>query len=182
MPADTDLAARARQSLTRLPSFDLDGEGMPGEDAIEAYERDGVVCLRRVFGADSIDALAEGMEIAIDDGVRRNTNFTIAKPGEAGFFFYDTFMWQRIDQFRRFAFDSPAADIAMRIMRSRTLIFYFDFMLVKEPGTSGMTPWHYDEAYWPISGRQICNLFWVDYLTPARPLKNRFTLPFDEFR
>ncbi len=52
MPADTDLAARARQPLTRLPSFDLDGEGLPGEDAIEAYERDGVVCLHRVFGTD----------------------------------------------------------------------------------------------------------------------------------
>ena len=37
MPADTDLPARARESLTRLPSFDLDGKGMPGEDAIEAY-------------------------------------------------------------------------------------------------------------------------------------------------
>ncbi len=159
MPTDTDLPPPARESITRLPSFELDGEGLPGEDAIAAYERDGVVCLRRVFGTDTIDALAEGMEIAIDDGIRRNTNFTIAKPAEAGFFFYDTFMWQRIDQFRRFAFDSPAADIAMRIMRSRTLIFYFDFMLVKEPGTSGMTPWHYDEAYWPISGSQICNLW-----------------------
>jgi len=42
-------------------------------------------------------------------------------------------MWKRIEQFKRFAFESPAADVACQIMRSKTLIYYFDFMLVKEP-------------------------------------------------
>lgn len=32
-------------------------------------------------------------------------------------------MWKRIDNFRRFAFDSPAADLAMGIMRARSLIY-----------------------------------------------------------
>ena len=100
------------------------------------------------------------MEIAISDSLKRDTAFNISNPGEPGFFFYDTFMWQRISQFREFVFESNVADIAANVMRSKGLIFYFDFMLVKEPGTSSKTPWHYDEAYWPIKGNQICNL-WI---------------------
>ena len=143
--------------LVELPAFDL-MNGLPSEAAIEAYERDGVVCLRSAFDADWIATLAEGMEIAIAEG-HRASKFHIAEPGEPGFFFYDTFMWKRIEHFRRFAMESPAADLARTIMRSTSLIYYFDFMLVKEPGTSRKTPWHYDEAYWPISGNQICNLW-----------------------
>ena len=159
MSTDAGSLAPFDVALTALPSFDVDAGGLPGESAVAAYERDGVVCLRRAFGPDWVDLVAEGMEIAIHDGVERDSVFSIAKPGEPGFFFYDTFMWKRIDHFRRFAMESPAADIAMRIMRSETLIFYFDFMLVKEPGSSGKTPWHYDEAYWPIAGNKICNLW-----------------------
>ena len=152
------MTSESHQAVT-LPSFALGDDGLPGDDAVAAYERDGVVSLKGAFETRWIDMLAEGMEIAIRDGIERDTEFAIAKPGEPGFFYYDTFMWQRIDQFKRFAMESPAADLARRIMRSETLLFYFDFMLVKEPGTSGVTPWHYDEAYWPINGEQICNLW-----------------------
>ncbi len=147
-------------NLVELPSYELDPVAGIASDAIAAYERDGVVSLRHAFNATWIELLAEGMEIAIKDGYQRDTAFNIATPGEPGFFFYDTFMWQRIDNFRKFIFDSNVSDVAATIMQSESLIFYFDFMLVKEPGTSNKTPWHYDEAYWPIKGNQICNL-WI---------------------
>ena len=57
-------------------------------------------------------------------------------------------------------------------MRSETRLFYFDCMLVKEPGTSRRTPWHYDEACWPITGEQICNLWTaVDHIPKATALR-----------
>tara|TARA_Y100001934_G_scaffold275291_1_gene369388 strand:+ start:5287 stop:6138 length:852 start_codon:yes stop_codon:yes gene_type:complete len=147
-------------NLVELPSYELDPIRGLAPDAVAAYERDGVVSLRHAFNDTWIELLAEGMEIAIKDGYQRNTAFNIATPGEPGFFFYDTFMWQRIDNFRKFIFDSNVSEVAATIMQSESLIFYFDFMLVKEPGTSNKTPWHYDEAYWPIKGNQICNL-WI---------------------
>ncbi len=158
--------------MQALNQYNFIEQGIPEAAAIEAYERDGVVSLHKAFDSDWISMLAEGMEIAIHEGVELDTKFNIAAPGEPGFFFYDTFMWQRIDQFRRFAFDSHAADIAANVMRSQGLIFYFDFMLVKEPGTSQKTPWHYDEAYWPVSGNQICNL-WIslDHIPEATALR-----------
>ena len=148
------------QDLVELPSYEFESTSVPPTDAIEAYERDGVVSLRGAFSEEWIALLAHGMEIAISDSLKRDTAFNISTPGEPGFFFYDTFMWQRINQFKRFVFESNVADIAANVMRSKGLIFYFDFMLVKEPGTSNKTPWHYDEAYWPIKGNQICNL-WI---------------------
>ena len=146
------------EKLIELPSFALVDGCVPAQ-AVDAYERDGVVWLRGVFDNGWVETLSEGMEIAIHEGTANESKFKVAKPGEPGFFFYETFMWKRIEQFKRFAFESPAADVACQIMRSKTLIYYFDFMLVKEPGTSQKTPWHYDEAYWPIQGQQICNLW-----------------------
>ena len=152
--------AAAEQPIAKrpvaLPGFEVVGAAVP-EDAIRAYERDGVVWLRKVYSRAWIDLLAEGMDIAAESARRGGNSVSIAAPGEPGFFYYDTFMWRRIEQFRRFCFESHAPDVAMRVMRSKTLIFYFDFMLLKEPGTSRRTPWHYDEAYWPVSGEQICN-------------------------
>ena len=133
MTADTHTSAA-------LAWFGLGADGLPGADAVEAYERDGVVSLRHAFAPEWVALIAEGMETAISDAVERDTAFTISAPGEEGVFYYDTFMWKRIEAFRRFAFESPAADIARRVMRSEGLLFYFDFMLVKEPGTSRATP------------------------------------------
>ena len=57
-------------------------------------------------------------------------------------------------------------------MRSRGLLLYFDMAIVKEPGTSASTPWHYDEAYWRVSGTQVCNV-WIalDHIPPEAALR-----------
>ena len=50
-------------------------------NAIEAYERDGVVSLRRAFSKEWIESLADGMEIAISDSLKRDTAFNISNAG-----------------------------------------------------------------------------------------------------
>ena len=160
-----NVSPSSSRSPSELPFFTIGQEGSPSQEAIAAYHRDGVVCLRNAFSPQWADDVAEGMEVAIEKGTDRDTVFNIAAPGEPGFFFYDSFMWKHIEAFRRFVFDSPAPDLARRIMQSEGVILYFDFMLVKEPGTSRGTPWHYDEAYWPINGTQACNLWMaVDHI------------------
>ena len=145
----------------KLPTFDLTPSGGPPGAAIDAYERDGVVCLSRAFDDGWIEALREGVDRAIADGLKSGGDqvVNVANPGEPGFFFYDMFLWKRYAVFKKFAFESPAADLARAVMRSETMTFYYDLVLSKEPGTTSPTPWHYDEAYWPVSGEQICNLW-----------------------
>jgi len=185
-----------RKSLIELPAFDA-ADGQAPAAAIEAYNRDGVICLRRAFDAAWVARLRDGVDQVIADAARDgdthprhprvalsgggdggigdggdvgdggvgdgdNTDarpVSVAKPGEAGAFFYAMFLWRRYPVFKQFAFESPAADLARAVMQSQTLTFYYDLVLDKAPGASSPTPWHYDEAYWPVAGRQVCNLW-----------------------
>lgn len=164
MSAATDATVRESSVLpartpVELQAYTPVAEGDPGPEARAAYLRDGVVCLRRAFSPRWVDLVAEGMERAMHDAAGRGTAFNVAAPGEPGYFFYDSFMWKHMEAFRSFVFESPGADLSRRAMGSESATLYFDFMLVKEPGTSRATPWHYDEAFWPISGDQACNLW-----------------------
>jgi ectoine hydroxylase-related dioxygenase (phytanoyl-CoA dioxygenase family) len=161
-----DCAASATKTrLTPMPDFVPVSRTHPGEDAIQSFEENGVVCLRDAIPPEWVDAVSRGMEVAQERNDLGKAT-TVRHPGEPGYLFMDTFMWKRIDEFDGFFRESPAADLTMNLMRSRSLIFYFDFILIKEPGTSHKTPWHYDEAYWPITGTQMCNMWMVVEPTP----------------
>lgn len=139
------------------PAFRAVSEGNPGEAAIQAMERDGVVCLRGAFGPSWTAMLEQAVNVSMQQAGK--DSYAVKRPGEAGMFFTDNFMWKRIPEFRRFVFESPAADLAVKLLRSSSLTFYFDFLLVKQAGTSSATPWHQDHSYWPINGRQVCNIW-----------------------
>ena len=84
-----------------MPSFHPVAEGVPGDDAIAAYERDGVVCLRGAFSKRWVAMVADGMRISQKKRLaEKNTeplrSFTVTHPGEPGYFFIDTFMWRHV--------------------------------------------------------------------------------------
>lgn len=130
---------------------------MIGETDIAAFGRDGAICLRGVFG-EWVDTIAAGIERNLaEPGLYASENF---RPGDTGRFFDDYCNWRRIPEIRRFVMDSPAAEIAARVMRSRTAQLFHDHVLVKEPGTSKATPWHQDMPYYFVDGRQTVS-FWI---------------------
>jgi ectoine hydroxylase-related dioxygenase (phytanoyl-CoA dioxygenase family) len=45
-------------------------------------------------------------------------------------------------------------------MGSRSVRFFYDQLLVKEPMTPTATPWHQDLPYWPLTGDDILSL-WI---------------------
>ena len=161
------MAIRPVKTPEELPGFAVDGQGNPTPKAIEAYRRDGVVCLRNAFSKDWVALGRRAVAAAIRSRTRTDTHARHSREGETGSFFYDVFPWRRLPSFRRFTFESPAARLAKTIMRSESLLLYFDMAIVKEPGTGTRTPWHYDEAYWPVSGTQICNVWTA--LDPVPP-------------
>ncbi len=121
---------------------------------IEAFDRDGVICLRGMFDG----AWLERMEVAIDRDM--------ANPGvlsddviEVGRFLNDNFMWTRDGDFRAFAFESPAAAIAALAMKSEKVNLLQDNLLVKEPKAEVSVPWHNDLPYWPIKGWKTCTIW-----------------------
>ncbi len=121
------------------------------------YQRDGAVVLRGVF-RNWIEPLATGVAALMADPSPRERSVRPAD-GSAPFF-QDLCNWQRIEAFRAFVFDSPAARLAAALMESDTARFFHDHVLVKAPGNSTVTPWHQDQPYYCVSGERSVS-FWA---------------------
>ena len=153
--------------VEEIEAFEPVAPGVPGEEAVAAYQRDGVVCLKGAFGSEWVEKGRRAVAAALRARSKSTEYESHREQGERGRFFFDTFLWKRLPSFREFTFASPAGELARRVMRSESLLLYFDMAIVKEPGTSSETPWHYDEAYWPVSGTQICNVWMALDHVPA---------------
>lgn len=124
---------------------------------IAAFQRDGAVCLRSVFDTEWLDSLAEGVRKNFADPGPSSTQYT--PEGKPGGFYDDYCNWERIDEYRRFIFDSPAAAIVAKLLQSEEVRIFHEHVLVKEPGTLEETPWHHDQPYYCVDGNQLCSIW-----------------------
>lgn len=127
------------------------------EAQVEQFSKDGAILLKGAF-AGWVDRLRTG----IDELMKKPSPLerSYHPKGDAAPFFQDLCNWQRFDDFNDFVFHSPAGEIAARLMRSKTARFFHDHVLVKEPGTSVVTPWHQDLPYYCVEGQQSVS-FWI---------------------
>lgn len=124
---------------------------------IAAYQRDGAILLRGAF-VEWVVPLREGIDaLMAHPGPYERT--VRPQDGSAPFF-QDLCNWERIAQFREFVFGSRAAPIAAALMGSRSARFFHDHVLVKQPGSSTVTPWHQDQPYYCVEGHQSVS-FWI---------------------
>lgn len=128
------------------------------DDEVNAFQRDGVVCLRGLFDTEWVALLRGEAERGLADPTRFGEELARAR-GDRGRFFHDTFMWRQSSACREFIFNSPAAEIAARTMGATRVHIFFDQWLIKEPGTPTRTPWHNDQPYWPIQGNLVASLW-----------------------
>ena len=126
-------------------------------EEIETYREEGVVLLKGLFDREWVEFLRD----AIEEDMAKPTgiNFELAKDQDPGRFFADTYMWHRVPAFETVVRNSPAGEVAGRIMGARHTNIVFDQILVKEPGTAEKTTWHQDLPYWPILGSKVCTLW-----------------------
>jgi ectoine hydroxylase-related dioxygenase (phytanoyl-CoA dioxygenase family) len=137
--------------MNRRPKHAIDAKD------IADYRRDGAVCLRDQFDEDWLALLREQTECAMTTPGPNAEEYTqLGKPGR---YFGDLDLSQRWPGFRNFVLESPAAEIAGRIMASGKINFFYDQLLVKEPGTQERTPWHQDQPYWAVVGRDVCSIW-----------------------
>jgi ectoine hydroxylase-related dioxygenase (phytanoyl-CoA dioxygenase family) len=120
------------------------------EADVKTYERDGVVLIKRAFEPEWLEVVARGVEKDIaQPGPLHTMQQT---PGDPGFFLTDFCMSQRLAEFRDFAFESPAPEIAQALMRSKRVNYFYDGIWVKDKGTPKRTRWHQDQPYYPVNG------------------------------
>lgn len=157
----------------RVPMVGCVGSvGTPvSRDEVDAYERDGAVCLRQLLRPHEVEVLRAGIDANL---ARPSSRAQVAsRPNDPGWFIEDFCCWQENEHYRRFIFESPIGEVAGRLMRSTTVRLYHDHMLTKEPGTRQRTPWHQDQPYYNIEGRMNCS-FWI----PVDPVSRASTLEF----
>ena len=124
---------------------------------ISNFSQDGCVVLRGVF-KEWVRILQEGVEKLIINPSPRERSY---KPEDGSSpFFQDLCNWQRIKEFEDFVFNSCVGEISAQLMNSKSSIFFHDHVLVKEPGSSIVTPWHQDQPYYCTSGLQTVS-FWI---------------------
>jgi ectoine hydroxylase-related dioxygenase (phytanoyl-CoA dioxygenase family) len=138
---------------------------------VAAFRADGAICLRALLNSDEVSLLRDGIDANLRAPSPRAK--VASAPEDPGWFIEDFCSWSENEHYRRFVFDSPLAAVAGRLTGSATIRLYHDHMLTKEPGTAQPTPWHQDQPYYNIDGRQNCS-FWI----PVDPVSRAATLEF----
>ncbi len=133
------------------------------EQQIRDFRNEGVVYLPGLFRR-YVEGLRQGVAFNLaNPGPHASTN---DKRGESGLFFDDYCNWSRISQFAEVISDPNIIAVAGSLMQSARVQMFHDHVLVKEPGTSMVTPWHSDGPYYFVGG-DSCISFWVP-LDPVR--------------
>ncbi len=132
------------------------------------FARDGAVCVRQAFTAEQVAWAAEAIDANLADLSPRSKR---ASAEDDGAFIEDFCNWDRLPVMERFIRESPAAEIAAMLTGSNTILLYHDHVLVMEPGPRQRTPWHQDQPYYNVEGRQNASL-WL----PVDPVDRSATL------
>jgi ectoine hydroxylase-related dioxygenase (phytanoyl-CoA dioxygenase family) len=136
-----------------------------------AFRRDGVVLLRGLLSAEEVATLERGVERNLAEPSPLAINAT--PEGEPGAFVEDFRNWRRIPEYEDVIRGSALAEAAARLTGSREIRLFHDHLLVKEAGTRDRSPWHQDQPYYAIDGRQTVS-FWL----PLDPVERASTLEF----
>jgi ectoine hydroxylase-related dioxygenase (phytanoyl-CoA dioxygenase family) len=128
------------------------------DNEIDEFQRDGATLLRGVVDPRWLTLLAEGVEYNRTNPSRWAHWYTDAD--RATGFWTDYVTWPDVEAYRRVAFESGLARTAGRLMASRSVRFFHDHVLVKEPGATEPTPWHHDDPYYCVDGMQNVSM-WI---------------------
>ena len=127
------------------------------DSQIKSFQTNGVLLLRNVF-TDWVAAARDAIEQNKAAPSWRERTY---RPDDGSApFFQDYVVWNKFDGYRALVKSSPMPRLAARLMQSKTARVFHDHILVKEPGNSVVTPWHQDQPYYLVDGRQNVS-FWV---------------------
>lgn len=142
------------------------------DEQIEAFHRDGVIVVRGLFSADEVATIERGIERVLADP---GPMFKVAsQPDDPGRFVEDFCRWQDIEEIEQIARTSQAADVARQLMGGSSVRLFHDHVLVKEPFTAAVTPWHQDQPYYNVDGQVNVSLW-----APVDPVALESTLEFN---
>jgi len=126
--------------------------------AVERFRRDGFVHLRGVLSPETLERHAAQISSKV---VELNTMHI---PMEERSTYDKAFLqvmnlWREDEVARALVFSTRLAAIATELLETGGVRLYHDQALYKEP-SGGITPWHVDQHYWPLSTEKTCTV-WI---------------------
>ncbi|MBS1256566.1 MAG: hypothetical protein MAG581_02391 [Deltaproteobacteria bacterium] len=141
------------------------------DQQVETFSRDGVVILRNMFSADWIRLLKAGIARNLAEHGERTRIWDRSPDGK--YTLYDSDNWGRIDEYRKFVFESSIRVIASRLLNTSKVNFFFEAVFIRSDGVQFKTPWHQDEPYWSVEGFDTVSI-WM----PLMDVKKKSALSF----
>ena len=128
------------------------------DDALDFYQEYGYVKLKNVLSREVLSYYGE----IITRKVFELNN--LHKPMEERTTYEKAFLqimniWTKDEEVKEFSFSKRLAKIATDLMRVKGVRMYHDQALYKEPG-GGITPFHADQFYWPVSTEKTVTV-WI---------------------
>lgn len=142
---------------TQTDELDVPYPGLPATAAAD-FARDGFAHLTGVLSPGTI---ARYEPVVTSEVIRLNTQaLPLTERDTYGRAFLQVSnLWRENETVRRLVFSRRLAGIAARLLGVHAVRLYHDQALYKEPG-GGITPWHADQYYWPLSSDR-CLTIWL---------------------
>ena len=141
-------------------------------ERVEAFQRDGTICLRGVIDSEWIEPLRETVEEA-RESPGEYTDVIVDEP-DGRHYHSELRRWPEFETYRRFIFDSPAASIAGTLMEWNEVSLLWDTVLYRTAGVAVKTPWHHDTPYHCVDGVDAECSVWI----PLYPVGRESSLEF----
>jgi ectoine hydroxylase-related dioxygenase (phytanoyl-CoA dioxygenase family) len=124
------------------------------------YRQGGATVVRGILSIEWIARMGRAVDRILASPGSAGVEYTPKE--KSGRYYGDFFVWLRDPDFKALMMDSPLPELAAQLMGSKRVSFFYDQLLVKEPGTAEPTPLHQDIPYWPLKGEHIVSI-WVPF-------------------
>ena len=128
------------------------------KNIINEYLNNGVVLLKNMIDSNWIKELQNGVEYNFENPSKYKCVYENDNNSEI---FYDDYCnWQRINEYKNFIFNSNISFIAKDLMQSKKVNLFHEHVLIKEAKSQKKTPWHQDQSYYCVNGKDNCSI-WI---------------------
>ena len=122
------------------------------------FQNNGVVLLKKIIDQKWIEELRKGIEYNFQNPSEYKCVYE--KLDDKEIFYDDYCNWQRIKEYKNFIFNSDIAKIAGSLMQSNKVNLFHEHVLIKEKGSKKRTPWHQDQGYYCVKGKDNVSI-WI---------------------
>ncbi|MEO0874946.1 MAG: phytanoyl-CoA dioxygenase family protein [Bacteroidota bacterium] len=118
-------------------------------EQIDFYQKNKFIKVKQVLDAPTLRHFNEVISQRVQE--RNDTQVPLAERSTYGKAFLQIFnLWREDEAIKELVFSPRLASVAAQLMEVDGVRLYHDQALYKEAG-GGITPWHADQYYWPLS-------------------------------